>query len=46
MEEIVRDVTRRELDLIVRLGYLLGGLVGAVAFLVNLLLGGAHVSAP
>jgi uncharacterized membrane protein YheB (UPF0754 family) len=44
MEEIVRNVTQRELDLIVRLGYVLGGLVGVVAFLVNLLLGGA--SAP
>jgi uncharacterized membrane protein YheB (UPF0754 family) len=36
MEEIVRNVTQRELDLIVRLGYVLGGLVGLVAFLVNL----------
>ena len=38
MEEIVRNVTQRELDLIVRLGYVLGGLVGLVAFLVNLAL--------
>jgi uncharacterized membrane protein YheB (UPF0754 family) len=38
MEEIVRTVTQRELDLIVRLGYLLGGLVGLVALLVNLAL--------
>jgi uncharacterized membrane-anchored protein YjiN (DUF445 family) len=38
MEEIVRTVTQRELDLIVRLGYVLGGLVGVVAFGVNLLL--------
>jgi uncharacterized membrane protein YheB (UPF0754 family) len=38
MEEIVRTVTQRELDLIVRLGYVLGGLVGAIAFLVSLLL--------
>lgn len=38
MEEIVRNVTQRELDLIVRLGYLLGGLVGVAAFLVNLAL--------
>ena len=36
MEEIVRNVTQRELDLIVRLGYVLGGLVGVVAFLINL----------
>ena len=46
MEEIVRNVTQRELDLIVRLGYVLGGLVGLVAFLVNLLLGGASTAAP
>ena len=46
MEEIVRNVTQRELDLIVRLGYVLGGLVGVVAFLVNVLLGGARASAP
>jgi hypothetical protein len=36
MEEIVRNVTQRELDLIVQLGYVLGGLVGAAAFLVSL----------
>jgi uncharacterized membrane protein YheB (UPF0754 family) len=40
MEEIVRTVTQRELDLIVRLGYLLGGLVGVIAFLVNVLMRG------
>ena len=38
MEEIVRNVTQRELDLIVRLGYWLGGLVGVIAFLVSLAL--------
>ena len=37
MEQIVRDVTQKELDLIVTLGYWLGGLVGVVAFLINLL---------
>ncbi|HEU5040725.1 MAG TPA: DUF445 family protein [Gemmatimonadales bacterium] len=37
MEEIVRTVTQRELDLIVRLGYVLGGLVGMVAFVVGLM---------
>ena len=36
MEEIVRNVTQKELDLIVNLGYWLGGLVGVVAFLVGL----------
>ncbi len=35
MEEIVRTVTERELKLIVRLGYLLGAIVGTVAFLLN-----------
>lgn len=38
MEQIVRMTTQRELDLIVRLGYLLGAIVGAVAFGVGLLL--------
>lgn len=38
MEEIIRGVTQRELDLIVRLGYWLGGFVGAIAFLINFLL--------
>jgi uncharacterized membrane protein YheB (UPF0754 family) len=38
MEEIVRTVTQRELDLIVRLGYVLGGLVGVIAFGINVLL--------
>jgi len=37
MEEIVRNVTQRELDLIVNLGYWLGGIVGLVAFGVGLL---------
>ena len=36
MEEIVRGVTERELKLIVRLGYVLGAVVGVVAFLINL----------
>jgi uncharacterized membrane protein YheB (UPF0754 family) len=39
MEEIVRNVTQRELDLIVRLGYVLGGLVGLLAWVVNVVLG-------
>jgi len=38
MEEIVRNVTQKELDLIVNLGYWLGGFVGVVAFLVGLAL--------
>jgi hypothetical protein len=39
MEEIIRGVTHRELELIVRLGYWLGGLVGLVAFGLGRLLG-------
>jgi uncharacterized membrane protein YheB (UPF0754 family) len=38
IEEIVRATTQRELDLIVRLGFVLGGLVGLSAFGVQLLL--------
>lgn len=38
MEEIVRTVTERELTLIVRLGYVLGALVGLVAVGVNAVL--------
>lgn len=39
MEELVRNVTQRELDMIVNLGYWLGGAVGLLAFGVNLLFG-------
>ncbi|MDX2192946.1 MAG: DUF445 family protein [Gemmatimonadales bacterium] len=35
MEQIIRDVTERELTLIVRLGYWLGGVVGLLAFLLQ-----------
>lgn len=38
VEEIVRGVSHRELKLIVNLGYLLGAIVGAIVFGVNLLL--------
>jgi uncharacterized membrane protein YheB (UPF0754 family) len=37
MEQIIRGVTQRELTLIVRLGYVLGAIVGVVAFGVGLL---------
>jgi len=40
IEEIVRQTTQRELDLIVRLGFVLGGLVGLAAFGFGLLIGG------
>ena len=36
MEELIRNVTQRELTLIVQLGYVLGALVGAAAFIANL----------
>ncbi|GMV07158.1 MAG: hypothetical protein AMXMBFR53_34330 [Gemmatimonadota bacterium] len=39
MEELVQKVTDRELKLIVRLGYVLGGIVGAVLVAVNALMG-------
>jgi hypothetical protein len=39
MEEIIRNVTRRELRLIVQLGYVLGAFVGLFAFGINRLLG-------
>lgn len=38
IEEIVRRTTQRELDVIVRLGFLLGAIVGAAAFGVSILL--------
>jgi uncharacterized membrane protein YheB (UPF0754 family) len=38
IEEIVRNTTQRELNLIVRLGYLLGAIVGAMAYGVSLLM--------
>ncbi len=38
MEDLVRKVTHRELKLIVRLGYVLGGVVGTVLVLVQTLL--------
>ncbi len=38
IEQIVRNTTQRELDLIIKLGYALGGVVGAVAYLVSIVL--------
>lgn len=38
VEEIIKGVTERELQLIVRLGYLLGGMVGAGAYAVQVVL--------
>lgn len=39
MEEIIRNVTERELRTIVQLGYLLGAIVGLAAFAINRLIG-------
>jgi uncharacterized membrane protein YheB (UPF0754 family) len=39
MEELIRNVTQKELTLIVQLGYVLGALVGIVAWGINVLLG-------
>ncbi len=38
IEQIVRATTQRELDVIVRLGYVLGAVVGATAYVVSVLL--------
>lgn len=38
MEEIIRNVTQRELTLIVQLGYVLGAFVGLVAASINILM--------
>ncbi len=40
MEELIRGVTQRELTLIVQLGYVLGAIVGGVAFAATLVFGG------
>ena len=39
MEELVRKVTHKELRIIVRLGYLLGGFIGTALVILNLILG-------
>jgi uncharacterized membrane protein YheB (UPF0754 family) len=39
MEELVRKVTQKELRIIVRLGYLLGGIIGTALVVLNLILG-------
>jgi hypothetical protein len=38
IEEIIRRTTQRELDLIVRLGYVLGAVVGTAAYVISLFL--------
>ncbi|MFQ6046612.1 MAG: DUF445 family protein [Gemmatimonadales bacterium] len=39
IEQIIRTATQRELDLIVRLGYLLGAIVGAIAYGITMVVG-------
>lgn len=39
LESLVRDISQRELDLIVRLGYLLGGFIGVILVVINSILG-------
>ncbi len=39
MEALVRDISQRELDLIVRLGYVLGALIGTILVVVTTVLG-------
>lgn len=39
LEELIRSVTRRELNLIVRLGYLLGALIGSLLVALDVVLG-------
>ena len=39
IEEIIRSVTQKELELIVNLGYVLGAMIGVVTFGVSLLFG-------
>jgi len=38
IEQIIRNTTQRELDLIVRLGYVLGAVVGGAAYVISLFL--------
>ena len=39
IEEIIRGVTERELNMIVRLGYVLGAIIGLITFAAGQLLG-------
>ncbi|MFV1987975.1 MAG: DUF445 family protein [Gemmatimonadota bacterium] len=39
IESLVRDISQRELDLIVRLGYVLGAFIGSILVIVTILLG-------
>ena len=39
MEELVRKVTHKELKIIVRLGYVLGGVIGTALVVMDLFLG-------
>ncbi len=39
LESLIREVSQRELDLIVRLGYILGAFIGAILVVINTLMG-------
>jgi len=39
IEQLVRDISQRELDLIVRLGYVLGALIGTILVIITTVLG-------
>lgn len=39
VEEMIRNVTQRELDLIVNLGYVLGAVIGTIMFLLSMAIG-------
>ncbi len=39
IEHLIRDVSQRELDLIVRLGYVLGGFIGTILVIITTVLG-------
>jgi uncharacterized membrane protein YheB (UPF0754 family) len=39
VENLIRDISQRELDLIVRLGYILGAFIGTILVIINTVLG-------
>jgi len=39
LESLVRDISQRELDLIVRLGYILGAFIGVILVIINTVMG-------
>ena len=39
VERLVREISQRELDLIIRLGYILGGFIGTILVIITTILG-------